>query len=136
MTAPALVEAPTADPMATVRALKRMKQAGFTLELENGRLMVEPLSRLTDPQRAYLRAHKPALVALLQDAETVHAALVKAGPAGLAWLEGTPADWTSARLLAADEVLYGSGRMVARWDRRYLREHAPEPSDAPGENAP
>ena len=89
-----------------------------------------------EERRQFISAHKPALVALLQDAETVHAALVKAGAAGLAWREGTPADWPPARLLAADEVLYGNGRMVTRWDRRYRREHAPEPSDAPGENTP
>lgn len=51
-------------------------------------------------------------------------------------MEGTPADWSDARLLAADEVLYADGLMVMRNDRRYLREHAPEPSDAPRENSP
>ena len=54
-----------------------------------------------------------------------HAALAKAGAAGLAWMEGTPADWTGERLLAAGEVLYGDGRMVNRCERRYLKEHAP-----------
>ena len=136
MTAPALIEAPAADPMAAVRALKRIRAAGFTLELDGAALAVAPADRLTDPQRAYIRAHKPALVKLLIDAAVLHEALVQAGPAGLAWMEGTPADWTPARLLAADEVLYGNGRMVTRWDRQYLREHAPDPSDAPGENAP
>lgn len=135
MPAPALIEAP-ADPMAAVRVLNRMRQAGFTLELDGAALVVAPTDRLTDSQRAFIRRHKPALVALLQDAETLHAALVQAGAAGLAWMEGTPADWTPARLLAADEVLYGDGRVVTRWNRPYLREHAPEPSDAPGENTP
>lgn len=121
MTAPALIEAPTADPMAAVRALNRMGRTGFTLRLEGGDLAVSPFSKLTDAQRAYLRAHKAALVNLLIDAETVHAALVKAGAAGLAWMEGTPADWSPVRLLAADEVLYSDGRMVTRWDRRYLQ---------------
>lgn len=65
MTAPALVKVTAPDPMAAVRALNRMRAAGFSLALENDRLMVEPLSRLTDAQRAYLRAHKSALVALL-----------------------------------------------------------------------
>ena len=79
-----------------------------------------------------------ALVALLMDADTVYRDLVQAGTAGLAWREGTPADWPDARLLAADEVLYGDGRMVNRNDRRYLREHAPEPDadSLPGENSP
>jgi hypothetical protein len=86
--------------------------------------MVEPLSRLSDSQRSYLRAHKAALVALLMDAETVHRALVRAGPAGLAWREGTPPDWSDDRLLAAGEVLYGDGRMVNRNERRYARQGA------------
>lgn len=138
MTAPALIEVTYPDPMAAVRALNRMRAAGFSLALENDRLMVEPLSRLTDAQRADIRAHKSALVALLQDAQTVYRALVQAGPAGLGWREGTPADWSDARLLAADEALYSDGRLTTRWDRRYLREHAPEPDadSLPGENAP
>lgn len=72
------------------------------------------------------------------DAETVHAALALAGTAGLGWREGTPADWSDARLLAAGEVLYADGRMTHRNDRRYLREVAPEPDadSLPWENAP
>ncbi|KAB2923296.1 MAG: hypothetical protein F9K25_18580 [Candidatus Contendobacter sp.] len=124
MTAPALVEV-AADPMAAVRALNRMTRAGFALALEDRRLMVEPISQLSEKQRDYIRTHKPALVALLMDAETLHAALALAGPAGLGFHEGTPGDWDNARLLAAGEVLYGDGRMVNRNDRRYLREHAP-----------
>ena len=125
MTAPALIEVIAADPFPAMRALHRMRAAGFTLELDGGRLMVEPLSRLTDAQRAYIRAHKPALVALLQDAAVLHEALTQAGAAGLGWMEGTPADWTGERLLAAGEVLYDDGRMVNRSERRYLKEHAP-----------
>lgn len=125
MTAPALVKVTYPDPMAAVRALNRMRAAGFTLELEIDRLMVEPLSRLTDAQRADIRAHKSALVALLQDAQTVYRALVQAGPAGLGWREGTPADWSDARLLAAGEVLYSDGRMVSVYGRSYLKEYAP-----------
>ena len=124
MTAPALVEV-AVDPFVAMRALNRMRAAGFVLELDGGRLMVEPLSRLTEEQRAFICAHKPALVQLLLDAEIVYRALVQAGSAGLAWREGTPADWTGERLLAAGEVLYGDGRMVNRAERRYLKEHAP-----------
>ncbi len=125
MTAPALIEVNTPDPFAAMRALNRIRAAGFTLEVDDGRLMVEPLSRLTDAQRAYIRALKPALAQLLMDGAVLHAALAQAGPAGLAWMEGTPADWTGERLLAAGEVLYGDGRMVNRCGRRYLKEHAP-----------
>ena len=67
MTAPALIEA-NADPFAAMRALNRMRAAGFVLELDGPALTVSPADRLTDAQRAYIRTHKPALVALLQDA--------------------------------------------------------------------
>ena len=80
-----------------------------------------------DPVISVTVWHGPrsALVALLQDAAVLHEVLVQAGPAGLAWLEGTPTDWTGEQLLAAGEVLYGGGRMVNRCERRYLKEHAP-----------
>lgn len=83
MTAPALIEAPATNPMAAVRIMNKMRAAGFALSLEDGRLMVEPLSRLTDAQRAFIRAHKSALVQLLSDAETVYEALQAAGAAGI-----------------------------------------------------
>ena len=124
MTAPALIEA-NADPFAAMRALNRMRTAGFVLELDGPDLVVSPADRLSESQRAFIRAHKAALVELLMDAETLAAALVQAGAAGLAWMEGTPADWTGERLLAAGEVLYGDGRMMSVYGRRYLKEHAP-----------
>lgn len=83
MTAPALVEVTAPDPMAVVRALKRMKQAGFTLELDGPALAVSPADRLTEEQRRFIRAHTTALVNLLMDAQIAHRALVQAGPAGL-----------------------------------------------------
>ena len=104
-------------------ALVRLVAAGFRVDMDaSGRLAVSPAKRLTAAQRDWIQQHKPALVALLLDADTVYSALVQAGTAGLAWRESTP-DWPDARLLAADEVLYGDGRMVNRNDRRYLREH-------------
>lgn len=124
MTAPALVEV-AADPFVTVRAWNRMRAAGFVLELDGNALVVAPADKLNDVQRTFIRAHKPTLVALLTDAETVYRALALAGPAGLGWMEGTPADWSDARLLAAGEVLYADSRMVNRMDRRYLKESAP-----------
>lgn len=127
-----------ADYMAAVRALNRMRRAGFTLELDGTALVVSPANRLNEQQRAYIRQHKAALVALLTDAETVYNALQAAGAAGRGWREGTPAEWPDGRLLAAGEVLYSDGRMVNRNDRRYLREIAQEPSadSLPGENSP
>lgn len=123
MTAAALIE--VADPMAAVRALNRMRRAGFVLELDGDALVVSPADRLSEAQRAYIRQHKPALVALLHDADVLHHALVEAGSAGLGWREGMPGDWTPARPLAAGEVLYGDGRMVSVYERHYLKEHAP-----------
>lgn len=130
MNAAALAETSAPDSMALVRAVKKMRAAGFALSLESGKLMVEPLSRLTDAQRAYLRAHRPALVQLLMDAGTVYRALVQAGPAGLAWREGTPPDWSDDRLLAAGEVLYSDGCMVNVLDRRYCPRSAPAIEEA------
>jgi hypothetical protein len=137
MGAPARIET-AADPMAAVRAPNKMRRAGFALDVDGNALAVSPADRLSAKQRAYLKAHKPALVALLADAETLHRALALAGPAGLAWMEGTPDDWSDARLLVAGEVLYDDGRMVSIHGRRYLRGHAPEPSanSLPGEHAP
>jgi hypothetical protein len=113
------------DPFAAMRALNKMRTAGFSLRLESGNLVVSPFSQLSEKQRTFIRNHKPALVALLLDAETVYRALALAGPAGLTFHEGTPADWSDARLLAAGEVLYADSRMVNRMDRRYLKESAP-----------
>ena len=107
-----------------VRALNRMRVAGFTLRMSNDALRVAPIDRLSDPQRAFLKAHKLGLVELLSNAEILHRVLVEAGPAGLAWREGTPPDWSDDRLLAAGEVLYGDGRMVNRNERRYARQGA------------
>lgn len=124
MTAPALIEV-AADPFAAMRGMNRMRTAGFALALEDNALIVSPADRLTEEQRRFIRVLKPALVALLMDAEIVYRALVQAGPAGLGWMEGTPADWTVERLLAAGEVLYGDGRMMSVYGRAYLKEHAP-----------
>lgn len=114
-----------ADPFTAMRALNRMRRAEFSLRLAGDSLQIAPIDRLTAEQRAYIRVHKPALVALLNDAETVYRALVEAGAAGLWWREGTPADWPDDRLLAAGEVLYGDGRMVNRMNRRYCSGSAP-----------
>lgn len=130
MTALALIET-AADPMATVRALNKMRRAGFVVRLAGADLQIAPVARLSDSQRAYLRSHKAALVALLGDAETLHRALVQAGTVGLWWREGTPADWSDDRLLAAGEVLYADGRMVSRYERRYGPTSAPAIAEGP-----
>lgn len=143
MAALALIEA-APNSFATIRALNRMRAAGFALSVRNDRLAISPFSRLSDQQRAFIGSHKPALVALLEDAKALHHALVDAGPAGLDWREGTPSDWDDIRLLAAGEVLYADGRMVSTLNRRYAAESAPAvelgpeypPADCVPETAP
>ena len=124
MAALPLVEAP-ADPMNTVRVWRRMRAAGFSLSAEGDDMVVTPASGLSEPQRAYIRQHKPELVALLKDADALHTSLVEAGSAGLGWREGTPPDWSADRLLAVGEVLYSENRMVNRNGRRYCPAIAP-----------
>lgn len=114
-----------ADPFSLVRALNRMRAAGFEIRAAGDLLQVSSIGRLTDPQRAYLQANKAALLVLLADAETLASALAQAGPAGLDWREGTPADWDDTRLLVAGEVLYGDGRMGNAHGRRCNAERAP-----------
>ncbi len=43
----------------------RIQQAGFILEVEEGNLYVEPFSKLTDRQRAFLKRHKAEIIAEL-----------------------------------------------------------------------
>ena len=144
MSAVAVLLEAAPDPFAIVRALNRMRAAGFALSVRNDRLAISPFSRLSEPQRAFIGSHKPALVALLEDAEILHHALVDAGPAGLDWREGTPADWDDTRLLVAGEVLYSTGRMVNAHGHRYAAEYTPAtevgpeypPADCVPETAP
>ena len=63
------------DGMATVRALKRIRGAGFTLTVEDDRLVVEPLSSLSDAQQQFIRAHNVALVAWSGDVSQLSARL-------------------------------------------------------------
>ena len=74
---PALLEG-SRDPTTAVRVLNRMRAAGFALSVEDGRLMCEPLSRLSEEQRATLRAHKSALINLLTDTDAPARALTDA----------------------------------------------------------
>ena len=131
----ALVEVPV-DPFATVRAWRRMVSAGFSLSVEGDRLVVIPASGLSERQRAYLRIHKAALVGLLTDAKTLSDALVLYGLAGLGWRQGTPDEWSDARLLAAGEVLYSTRGMVSRNGRRYCSGSAPAIEEAPEYHPP
>ncbi|MBK8184917.1 MAG: hypothetical protein IPK63_19330 [Candidatus Competibacteraceae bacterium] len=126
---PGLVE--VADPFGPVRVLNRLGAAGFTLSVRDGRLLATPFTKLSEQQRAYLRANRGGLVSLLEDAEALHRALLAAGPAGLAWQAGTPADWPDTRLLVAGEVLYSGKRMASVNGRRFAAESAPPGQDIP-----
>ena len=54
--------------MNAAEILHTLTDQGFTLAVEGDLLTVNPSSRLTDAMRAEIRAHKPALVALLTQA--------------------------------------------------------------------
>ena len=51
--------------MTATALLEQVRAAGFRLRVDDDVLMVSPASRLTDGMRATIRAHRPALVALL-----------------------------------------------------------------------
>ena len=111
------------DPFSLVRVFNRMRQAGFSLSVDGEDLVVKPAQTLTDTQRAYLRAHKGALVALLTDAETLAGLLDAAQAEGIS--EGLPLDWEPMRRLAALEILFSSRRVVYQLGRYYGAALAP-----------
>lgn len=45
--------------------VSRITGAGFKLAVQDDRLMVSPSERLTDPQRQFIKTHKPAIIAAL-----------------------------------------------------------------------
>ena len=119
------LETITTDPFVLVCGLRRMRAAGFVVRIDGEDLVLESELALSEAQRAFIRTHKAALVELLRDAELLASAIERAGPHGLGWKEGTPEDWSDARLLAAGEVLYSTGRMVSALGRRYTPACAP-----------
>ncbi|HCK80726.1 MAG TPA: hypothetical protein DIC59_04590 [Candidatus Competibacteraceae bacterium] len=134
MAATALCVEP-ADPFVALRVLNTMRDAGFIVRVDGDALQVAPVDRLSPQQKAFIARHKPALVALLVDADILYAALGIAGATGLRWRQGTPDDWTDDRLLAAGEVLYGDARMVSELGIRYRKPGYPTPrKPAPDED--
>jgi len=117
--------------MDAARFLETLNHQGLTLIARGAQLIVKPGNLLTANDETLIREHKPELMRLarLRDAETVYRALVEAGPVGLNWREGTPADWPDDRLLDAGEALYRDGRMVNVLGRRYLAAQAPRLPD-------
>ncbi len=70
MSAARKLEIVAPDPFALIRGIRRMRAAGFAVEVENGGLVVESTLELSEPQRAFIGFHKPALVALLEESKT------------------------------------------------------------------
>ena len=58
--------------MGLSESIERITRAGFTLTVEDGRLMVEPFSALSDVQLTWLRANKAAIMALLDSDQGGH----------------------------------------------------------------
>ena len=65
-----------------MQALERLRKAGFVPGISpTGGLLIEPASRLTAAQRAYIRAHKVLLVEALRAEQAAPEPLpVEAGP--------------------------------------------------------
>lgn len=111
-----------ADAFAVLRAYHRMRLAGFRLRVDAGTLVIDSKSTLTDAQAAFIRAHKPALVALLADVATLSALLATAGAAGIA--AGEPG-WDWERRYVALDVLIANGHARFVLGRHYAAAHAP-----------
>jgi len=51
--------------MNATQLIQKIEAAGFQIEAEGNGIAITPASRLTDPQRAFIRAHRPELIAAL-----------------------------------------------------------------------
>ena len=111
------------DPFQVLRLYHQTRLTGFSLSVQAGRLLVEPLSGLAESQRAAIVAHKPALVALLADVATLSALLATAGAAGIA--AGEPPGWDWERRYVALDVLIANGHARFVLGRHYAAAHAP-----------
>ncbi|MGZ8190733.1 MAG: hypothetical protein ACXWTS_05825 [Methylococcaceae bacterium] len=54
------------------QALAKIKAAGFVVELEDGELFIEPFSKLTPPQLAFLKTHKAEIIGELNQQQAAH----------------------------------------------------------------
>lgn len=57
--------------MRIAQAIAKIRQAGFTIEAEAGRIAIEPLSRLSDSQLRWLKSHKAEILAELRSERVV-----------------------------------------------------------------
>lgn len=109
----------------TFRAWQKMRNAGYSLSLRNDALAVEPAT-LNEQQKQFIVRAKDKFVRLLHDAKFVEELVKEAGTAGLDWKQGTET-WEDARLLAANAVLYATGRIVnydgIRYHQSVARTH-------------
>ncbi len=94
-----------------MNAVAKMRQAGFLPALSPaGGLLIEPASKLTPEQRAYIRAHKVLLLAELRAEAANDAPLVeKADPHAERVAELVALGWAvwNARARAESEALPG-----------------------------
>ena len=51
--------------MSAAKALRRLEQAGFSIQADHGKLRIHPADRLTPEQRAWIGDHKAELLAAL-----------------------------------------------------------------------
>jgi virulence-associated protein VagC len=95
--------------------LHELADAGFTVEAEGDKLVIRPASKLTDDQRAAVRAAKPDLLALLAEPEPT-ATAATAAPVD------APGDWRAlhdAFMAHHWRCVHciAAGRMPGRFDR-------------------
>ena len=57
--------------MSIAQAIEKIRQAGFNIEAEAGRIAIEPLSRLSDSQLHWLKSHKAEILAELRSERVV-----------------------------------------------------------------
>ena len=54
--------------------IEKIRQAGFTIQLDHGDLTVQPFSKLSNRQLAYLKTHKAEIIQELRQASNDHGA--------------------------------------------------------------
>jgi len=98
--------------MKITAAIQSIRQSGFALNVENGQLLVEPFSKLSDEQLTFLRLHKDEIIIELQKANVYdldrHAA--EKGAAVRYWRflhNGVEVDIASGATLAEAHELLG-----------------------------
>lgn len=64
--------------MESAALLRDLHEARLTVQVSDGRLLIQPAERLTDDHRAAIRAHKPELLEYLAEVERVTAQLLTA----------------------------------------------------------